>query len=87
VVFDAAVKAGLWPLAAIGIAASVIGAYYYLRIVKVMYMDEPAAPYARVRESLQGLLILLSALVISPLGYLLIGPLQSLSDKAAGSMF
>jgi NADH-quinone oxidoreductase subunit N len=52
-----------------------------------MYMDDPAAPYARVREPLQGLLILLSALVISPLGYLLIGPLQSLSDKAAGSMF
>jgi NADH-quinone oxidoreductase subunit N len=87
VVFNSALKAGLFPFAVAGILGTVIGAYYYLRIVKVMYMDEPAAPYARVRESLQGLLILLSALVISPLGYLLIGPLQSLSDKAAGSMF
>ena len=87
VVFNSALKAGLFPFAVAGILGTVIGAYYYLRIVKVMYMDEPAAPYARVREPLQGLLILLSALVISPLGYLLIGPLQSLSDKAAGSMF
>ena len=87
VVFNSALEAGLFPFAVAGILGTVIGAYYYLRIVKVMYMDEPAAPYARVREPLQGLLILLSALVISPLGYLLIGPLQSLSDKAAGSMF
>ncbi len=35
-VFEAAVRAGLFPLAAIGIAASVIGAYYYLKIVKTM---------------------------------------------------
>ena len=87
VVFNSALKAGLFPFAVAGILGTVIGAYYYLRIVKVMYMDEPAAPYARVREPLHGLLILVSALVISPLGYLLIGPLQSLSDKAAGSMF
>ena len=39
-VFNAAVKAGLWPLAIIGVIASVIGAYYYLRIVKLMYFDE-----------------------------------------------
>jgi NADH-quinone oxidoreductase subunit N len=87
VVFNSALKAGLFPFAVAGILGTVVGAYYYLKIVKVMYMDDPAAPYARVREPLQGLLILLSALVISPLGYLLIGPLQSLSDKAAGSMF
>jgi NADH-quinone oxidoreductase subunit N len=87
VVFNSALKAGLFPFAVAGILGTVVGAYYYLKIVKVMYMDEPAAPYARVREPVQGLLIFLSALVISPLGYLLIGPLQSLSDKAAGSMF
>jgi NADH-quinone oxidoreductase subunit N len=53
----------------------------------VMYMDEPAAPYARPREPVQGLLILLAALFVSPLGYLLIGPIGSLADKAAGSLF
>ena len=41
-VFLAAVKAGLWPLAIIGVIASVVGAYYYLRIVKIMFFDEAA---------------------------------------------
>ena len=40
-VFLAAVHAGLYPLAIIGVLASVIGAYYYLRIIKIMYFDEP----------------------------------------------
>ena len=42
-VFQAAVAAGLSALAVAGILGTVVGAYYYLRIVKVMYMDEPAA--------------------------------------------
>ncbi len=42
-VFLAAVHAGLIPLAVLGVIASVIGAYYYIRIVKVIYFDEPAA--------------------------------------------
>ncbi|HTH27367.1 MAG TPA: NADH-quinone oxidoreductase subunit NuoN, partial [Sphingobium sp.] len=46
-VFDAAVAAGLTALAAVGIAASVIGAFYYLKIVKTMYFDEPAPAYAK----------------------------------------
>jgi NADH-quinone oxidoreductase subunit N len=87
VVFNAAVKAGLLPLAVAGIVGTVVGAYYYLKIVKVMYMDDPAEPYSRPREPVQGALILLSALAVSPLGYLLIGTLQSLSDNAAASMF
>ena len=45
-VFTAAVASGYVALAVAGILGTVIGAYYYLRIVKVMYMDEPAAPYA-----------------------------------------
>ena len=86
-VFKAAIASGYVALAVAGILGTVVGAYYYLRIVKVMYMDEPAEPYARVREPLQGALILLAALIVSPLGYLLIGPLGSLTDQAAGSLF
>lgn len=41
-VFLAAINAGLYPLAVIGVLASVVGAYYYLRIVKIIYFDEPA---------------------------------------------
>lgn len=42
-VFQAAVSAGLIALAAVGIAASVIGAFYYLRIIKIIYFDRPAS--------------------------------------------
>jgi NADH-quinone oxidoreductase subunit N len=38
-VFLAAVEGGMWTLAVIGVLTSVIGAYYYLRIIKVMYFD------------------------------------------------
>ena len=86
-VFNAAVASGYVALAVAAILGTVIGAYYYLKIVKVMYMDEPAAPYGRVREPVQGLLILLAALAVSPLGYLLIGPLGAIADRAAGSIF
>ncbi len=41
-VFLPAVQAGFWTLAVIGVLTSVVGAFYYLRIVKVMYFDAPA---------------------------------------------
>src|SRR5580700_2208353 len=41
-VFLAAIQAGLFTLAVLGVISSVVGAYYYLLIVKIMYFDEPA---------------------------------------------
>ena len=38
-IFTAAVQSGLWALAVIGVLTSVIGAFYYIRIIKVMYFD------------------------------------------------
>lgn len=87
VVFQAAIASGYVALAVAGIVGAVVGAYYYLKIVKVMYMDEPAEPYSRPREPVQGLLILIMALIVSPIGYLLIGVLGSLTSQAAGSLF
>src|SRR6516164_9428202 len=52
-VFLAAIKAGLYVLAVIGVIASVIGAYYYLMIVKVMYFDEPAPAFDPMRLELK----------------------------------
>jgi NADH-quinone oxidoreductase subunit N len=46
-VFMAAIDAGLVPLAVIGVLASVVGAYYYIRIVKVMYFDEAREGFDR----------------------------------------
>jgi NADH-quinone oxidoreductase subunit N len=86
-VFRAAVDAGFVALAVAAILGTVIGAYYYLKIVKVMYMDEAAQPFARVREPVQGALIFLAALIVSPVGYLLSGQLSAITDRAAGSLF
>ena len=55
-VFVAAIKAGLFTLAVIGVLTSVVGAYYYLSIVKVMYFDEPLAKLDPVRVELRTVL-------------------------------
>ena len=86
-VFEAAVRAGLFPLAAIGIAASVIGAFYYLKIVKTMYFDEPAPAYAKSDSVLEDGLIAAAAVFVSPLGYLLIPVLGAWSMAAARTLF
>ena len=86
-VFNAAVESGYIALAVAGIIGTVVGAYYYLKIVKIMYFDDPATPYGRVHQPVQGALILLAAVAVSPLGYLLIGPLEAASNQAAGALF
>ncbi len=86
-VFDAAIAAGLFPLAVIGYVASVIGAYYYLRVVKTMYFDEPAPAFGPSDSKLEGGLIVVTAAFISPLGYLLIAPLTAWTTVAAQALF
>ena len=44
-VFQAAVDAGMWTLAVIGVLTSVVGCFYYLRIIKVMFFDPSEAPF------------------------------------------
>ncbi|MEP9378020.1 NADH-quinone oxidoreductase subunit NuoN [Aquabacter sp. CN5-332] len=55
-VFLAAIQAGLYGLAIIGVLASVVGAYYYLRIVKIMYFDEPADAFDPMPGELKAVL-------------------------------
>ena len=86
-VFDALVEQGMWPLAMIGIATSVIGAFYYLKIVKTIYFDEPAAAFAPSRSTTEGVLIAIAAILVSPLGYLAVAPLGIASAAAAASLF
>jgi len=87
VVFQAAVEADLVVLAAVGIAASVIGAFYYIKIVKVMFFDPPANVIRARADTASWVLLGLSALVISPLGFLATGWLSALADLAAASLF
>ncbi|MEQ1648920.1 MAG: NADH-quinone oxidoreductase subunit NuoN [Hyphomicrobiaceae bacterium] len=67
-VFLAAVKAQLWPLAIIGVIASVVGAFYYLRIIKVMYFDEAKGSFQRVYAR-EGFVMAAASLIIL-LGFL-----------------
>ena len=86
-VFSAAVDAGLFPLAVVGIAASVIGAYYYLRVVKTMYFDDPAPAFAPMESKVEGGLIAVAAVFVSPAGYLLIPVLGAWTMAAARALF
>ena len=87
VIFQATIEAGLVAFGAIAIAASVIGAFYYIKFVKVMFFDEPAGLVTGRSERGHWFLLALTALVISPLGYLLTPSLTDLADKAAASLF
>ncbi|MGD8325994.1 MAG: NADH-quinone oxidoreductase subunit NuoN [Sphingomonadales bacterium] len=85
-VFTAAVNAGLYVLAVLGVLASVIGAYYYLRIVKVMFFDEPAAPFEKQDDLSSRLLLFGTAIVASPLGFVFAGPVINWSKAAAAAL-
>jgi NADH-quinone oxidoreductase subunit N len=86
-VFNAAVEQGLFALAVAGILGTVVGAFYYLKIVKVMYFDDAEGDVHYACGTLEALFIGLFALIVSPLGYLLIGPIGSAADNAAGVLF
>lgn len=85
-VFDAAVAAGLTALAAVGIAASVIGAFYYLKIIKTMYFDEPTIAYETKGGAVENVILTACAVVIV-FGYLLNPVLDQASAAAAASLF
>jgi NADH-quinone oxidoreductase subunit N len=87
VVFQAAVEAGLLPLAAIGIAASVIGAFYYLKFIKVMFFDEAVDRVKAKGDVWHWALLGICVLVISPLAWLATGWIGNLADLAAASLF
>lgn len=84
-VFMAAIEAHLYALAIVGVLASVVGAYYYLRIIKVMWFDEAAGEFARTAGELK-LVFGLSGLFV--LGYVLIGgPIGAAAEAAARTFF
>jgi NADH-quinone oxidoreductase subunit N len=87
-VFNAAIEAGLFPLAVIGIGASVIGAFYYLKVVKVMYFDAPAEEsIAKADDPVLGWTGGVLALAVSPIGYFSIPLLSAVTAQAAKALF
>ena len=83
-VFLAAVHEGLYGLAVIGVVASVIGAYYYLRIVKIMYFDEPAEGFDTADGEVRLVAYAAGAFVI--LYVVFANPLINLATAAAQSL-
>jgi NADH-quinone oxidoreductase subunit N len=86
-VFQAAVQAHLVVLAAIGIAASVIGAFYYLKVVKVLYFDDVTDKVRGGEPFANAVLLVVSTVFLSPLGYLLTRWLGALAGSAAAALF
>ncbi|KQQ48421.1 NADH:ubiquinone oxidoreductase subunit N [Methylobacterium sp. Leaf125] len=84
-VFLAAIKSGLVALAIIGVVTSVVGAFYYLRLVKVMYFDEPVAAYEPMPPGARIVLGLASVVVVL-LG-IVPGPIVGAASAAAKSLF
>jgi NADH-quinone oxidoreductase subunit N len=84
-VFLAAIKAGLFTLAVIGVVTSVVGAYYYLAIVKTMYFDEPAKAFEPMPHELKAVLAVTG--LFNLLFFAYPGPLIEAADAAAKSLF
>jgi len=85
-VFLAAIEAEFYGLAVIGVLSSVVSAFYYLRIVKVMYFDEVAEPLDRGIGRELALVILGSGLLVA-FFFIYPGPVLSAATAAAASLF
>jgi NADH-quinone oxidoreductase subunit N len=84
-IFQSAINAGLYTLAVVGVLTSVVAAYYYLRIIKVMYFEEGAAGIDKAED--RGLnLILLGASLIIIFFIVLPSPLLSSAEAAARAL-
>jgi NADH-quinone oxidoreductase subunit N len=84
-VFLAAIKAGLYTLAVIGVLSSVVGAYYYLSIIKIMYFDEPVKGFERMPGLLR-LVLGVSGLTVM-LFFAYPAPILDAATVAAKSLF
>jgi len=84
-VFVAAIKANLFALAVLGVLTSVVGAYYYLAIIKIMYFDEPAKGFGPMPAELKAVLGVSG--LFNLLFVLYPGPLVESATTAAKSLF
>ncbi len=84
-VFVAAVKEGLLALAVIGVLASVVGAYYYLRIIKIMYLDEPEQEFEPTPREIRMVMAIAGLFVLAFVAYP--QPVIAAAEAAAASLF
>lgn len=84
-VFLAAIKAGMYTLAVIGVLASVVGAYYYLAIIKIMYFDEAAERFDAMTNELKVVVGVTG--LFNLLFFVYPSPLLDVATVAAKSLF
>jgi NADH-quinone oxidoreductase subunit N len=85
-VFLAAIDAKLTGLAVIGVVTSVVSAFYYLRVVRVMYFDEPVGVFDRpITAELKGVLFVTA--LVTLFFFLVPGPIVGGAETAASALF
>jgi NADH-quinone oxidoreductase subunit N len=84
-VFLAAIKAGYYWLAVVGVVTSVVGAFYYLAIIKTIYFDEPAATFEPMSAKVMFVLALSG--IFTLFYFIAPGPLVAAAESAARSLF
>ncbi len=84
-VFYAAVQAGYWTLAVIGVLTSVLGAYYYLRVIKVMYFDDTQPAFDLRAPSLS--FVAAVGAIVTTLFFVFPAPIVGAAQAAAAVLF
>ena len=85
-IFLAAINAQLTGLAVIGVLTSVVSAFYYLRVVKVMYFDEPAPVFdGPISAELKGVVFVTA--VVTLFLFAVPGPIFAGAEAAASALF
>jgi NADH-quinone oxidoreductase subunit N len=84
-IFTAAVQQGMWTLAVIGVLTSVIGAYYYIRIIKLMYFDEPEEAFDPRPASLS--VVVAASGLFTMFFFVFPAPLVAAAEAAAKVLF
>jgi NADH-quinone oxidoreductase subunit N len=85
-VFLAAIEAELYGLAVIGVITSVVGAFYYLRIIRIMCFDDVDEPLDKPVDKEIGIIMTLASLIIV-LFFIYPGPVVTRAATAAASLF
>lgn len=84
-VFAAAIEAKLFWLAVIGIVASVVSAFYYLRLIKVMYFDAPAPAFGAAPVEIRAVMWASAGFIV--LFAVFANPIRMMAAAAAKSLF
>jgi len=85
-IFLAAIQAGLYGLATIGVLSSVVAAFYYVRIVKLMYFDEPSEAFERPLGREMTVILAATAIVVVCFA-VIVSPIVDFAGTAAAALF